>query len=145
VVVPASGPAPPHTSPFVSVSGAAVASASASASAIDVVSARELDEVEIAPLDLWSKAYREAVQSMGQDVDVAVLKGENIAQLFKEPEEVDKDATNESAFLRGVRYLSSIQVPLERFKLALDLTEPLTALGPTTSAVFGIVRGVNGK
>ncbi|KAK0368732.1 hypothetical protein CLIM01_13916 [Colletotrichum limetticola] len=68
--------------------------------------------------------------------------GGNIAQLFKELERVDKDATDESAFLRGVRYLRSIQVPLERFKLALDLTAPLTALEPTTSTVFGVIRGV---
>ncbi|KAM0248467.1 hypothetical protein ACHAP5_003413 [Fusarium lateritium] len=94
------------------------------------------------PSDLWSNAYREAVQNLGQDVDLAILEGENIAQLFKELERVDKDATDESEFLRGVRYLTSIQVPLERFKLALDLTRPLTALEPTTSAVFGIIRGV---
>jgi hypothetical protein len=99
-------------------------------------------EVAVAPSDLWSKAYQEAVQNMGQDVDVAILKGENIAQLFKELERVDKDATDESAFLRGVRYLNSIRIPLERFKLALDLTAPLTALEPTTSTVFGVIRGV---
>lgn len=100
------------------------------------------NDVEVAPSDLWSKAYREAVQSMGQDVDVAILKGENIAQLFKELEKVDKDATEESVFLRGVRYLHSIQVPLERFKLALDLTAPLTAHENTTSTVFGVIKGV---
>lgn len=79
---------------------------------------------------------------MGQDVDVAILKGENIAQLFKELEKVDKDVTEESVFLRGVRYLHSIQVPLERFKLALDLTAPLTARENTTSTVFGVIKGV---
>ncbi|KAF6799482.1 ankyrin repeat protein [Colletotrichum sojae] len=68
--------------------------------------------------------------------------GENIAELFKELERVDKDATDESVFLRGVRYLSSIKVPLEHFKLALDLTAPLTALEPTTSTVLGVIRGV---
>ncbi|KAK0740597.1 hypothetical protein B0T18DRAFT_212785 [Schizothecium vesticola] len=57
-------------------------------------------------------------------------------------EELDKDTVQESAFLRGVKYLHSLQVPLERFKLALDLASPLTSIEPTTSAVFGVVRGV---
>ncbi|CAM1503386.1 Fc.00g081620.m01.CDS01 [Cosmosporella sp. VM-42] len=141
VAIPAGGSAPQNDSPSVTVSGAAAASASASA--IEVAPILEPgNEVAVAPSDLWSKAYREAVQNMGQDVDITILKGENIAQLFKELEGVDKDATDESVFLRGVRYLSSIQVPLERFKLALDLTAPLTALEPTTSTVFGVIRGV---
>ncbi|SPO01953.1 related to vegetatible incompatibility protein HET-E-1 [Cephalotrichum gorgonifer] len=96
----------------------------------------------IVPSDLWSAAYHEAVDSLGEDIDVAILKGNNVAQLFRELEEIDKNATKESAFLRGVEYLRSLQVPLERFKLALDLASPLTAAEPTTSAVFGVVRGV---
>ncbi|KPA38773.1 nacht nucleoside triphosphatase [Fusarium langsethiae] len=139
--IPVGGSAPQNGSPSATASGTAVASTSAST--IEVVPTPEPGiEVAVAPSDLWSKAYREAVQNMGQDVDVAILKGENIAQLFKELEGVDKDATDESVFLRGVRYLHSIQVPLERFKLALDLTAPLTALEPTTSTVFGVIRGV---
>lgn len=92
--------------------------------------------------DLWSAAYREAVHSFGNDIDVAILKGKHLAQLFRELEEIDKDATQESAFLRGVRYLHSIQVPLERFKLALDLASPLTSVEPTATTVFGVVRSV---
>ena len=92
--------------------------------------------------DLWSAAYREAVYNLGKDIDVAILKGKNVAQLFKELEEIDKKATQESAFLRGVTYLHSIQVPLERFKLALDLASPLTSLEPTATTVFGVVRCV---
>lgn len=92
--------------------------------------------------DLWSAAYREAVHSFGNDIDVAILKGKNLAQLFRELEEIDKDATQDSAFLRGVRYLHSIQVPLERFKLALDLASPLTSVEPTATTVFGVVRSV---
>ncbi|KAL6913368.1 hypothetical protein FSST1_011128 [Fusarium sambucinum] len=139
--IPVGGSAPQNGSPSVTVSGTAVTSTAAST--IEVVPTPEPGiEVAVVPSDLWSKAYREAVQNMGQDVDVAVLEGENIAQLFKELEGVDKDATDESVFLRGVRYLHSIQVPLERFKLALDLTAPLTALEPTTSTVFGVIRGV---
>ncbi len=92
--------------------------------------------------DLWSAAYHEAVHNLGKDIDVAILKGKNVAQLFRELEEIDKDATQESAFLRGVRYLHSIQVPLERFKLALDLASPLTSFEPTATTVFGVVRSV---
>lgn len=92
--------------------------------------------------DLWSAAYSEAVSSFGKDLDVAMLQGKNVEQLFKQLEDLDKDSTQQPAFQRGVGYLRSIQVPLERFKLALDLTSPLaTGLGPTTSVV-GAVRSV---
>ena len=65
-----------------------------------------------------------------------------MAHLFKELEDIDKEATEESAFLRGVEYLRSLQVPLERFKLALDLASPLTSIDPSSRAVFGVVSGV---
>lgn len=92
--------------------------------------------------DLWSAAFREAVDSLGKDIDVAILEGKNVEQLFRDLEEIDKEATQESAFLRGVKYLHSIQVPLERFKLALDLASPLTSLEPTVTTVFGVLRSV---
>lgn len=94
--------------------------------------------------DLWTAAYQEAIESFGEEIDVAILMGRNAAQLFEKLEEIDKDATHESAFLRGVAYLHSIKVPLERFKLALDLATPLASLDPTTTAttVFGVVKGV---
>ncbi|KAH8695691.1 hypothetical protein BGW36DRAFT_429550 [Talaromyces proteolyticus] len=92
--------------------------------------------------NLWSAAYREAVESLGEEIDVAILKGENVAQLFTKLEEIDKDVTQESAFVRGVRYLHSIQKPLETFKQALDLASPLANLEPTASTVVGVVRSV---
>lgn len=92
--------------------------------------------------DLWSAAFREAVEAFGKDIDVAILKSRNVEQLFKELEEMDQGASQESAFVRGVRYLRSVQVPLERLKLAVDLATPLTALEPTVMMVFGVVRGV---
>jgi len=98
-------------------------------------------KVSSVPSDLWSAAYREAVENLGKDIDVAILKGDSVAELFKHLENMDKDTTQESAFLRGVKYLHSLQVPLERFKLALDLSSPLTSMEPT-SIVFGVVRGV---
>ncbi|KFY93587.1 hypothetical protein V498_04342 [Pseudogymnoascus sp. VKM F-4517 (FW-2822)] len=98
-------------------------------------------DLVIVSSDLWSAAYREAVDSFGKGINAAIFKGENVAQLFKQLEEVDKEATQESAFLRGVRYLQFLQVPLERFKLALDLATPLTNIEPTAT-VFGVVRSV---
>lgn len=92
--------------------------------------------------DLWSAAFREAVENLGDNIDIAVLERKNVEQLFKDLEDIDKEATQESAFLRGVKYLHSIQVPLERFKLALDLASPLTSLEPTTMSVFGVVSSV---
>ncbi|RYP45020.1 hypothetical protein DL768_008585 [Monosporascus sp. mg162] len=92
--------------------------------------------------DLWSAAYREAVESLGEDLDIAILQGKSVEQLFKDLEEIDKEATHESIFLRGVKYLNSIQIPLETFKLAVDLATPLTSLAPTATTVFGVVRSV---
>ncbi|RTE84332.1 hypothetical protein BHE90_001195 [Fusarium euwallaceae] len=92
--------------------------------------------------DLWSAAYREAVESLGKDIDIAILKGRNVAELFRQLGEINDEATQESAFLKGVRFLESIQVPLGKFKMALDLATPLTSLDPAVSTVFGMVRSV---
>ena len=92
--------------------------------------------------DLWSAAYREAVQNLGDQIDIATLEGKNVAQLFRELEDIEKEATHESAFLRGVRYLRSIKIPLERFKFVLDTASPLTSIEPTAATVFGLVRSV---
>jgi hypothetical protein len=92
--------------------------------------------------DVWSAAYREAVESLGNDIDLAILAGSNAAQLFQDLEDLDKDASLDSAFVRGVAYLRSIQVPLERFRLALDLAAPLSNMEPVAATVVGVVRGV---
>jgi hypothetical protein len=91
--------------------------------------------------DIWSAAYREAVESLGEEITTA-LSGKNADQLFKELEEIEHEATHESAFLRGVRRLRSLKTPLDKFKLALDLASPLSNLEPTASTVFGVVRSV---
>ncbi|KAL6236320.1 hypothetical protein BDW75DRAFT_207238 [Aspergillus navahoensis] len=95
----------------------------------------------ITPSDLWSTAYREAINSMRDEIDIAILESKSIEQLFRELDNAEKQATSESIFMRGVNCLRSLQVPLEKFKLALDLASPLTSLEPTTNAVFGMVRG----
>lgn len=94
------------------------------------------------PANLWSLAYREAVESLGSEVNTAILQGKNIEQLFEDLRRIDDKATQESAFHRGLKHLRSIQVPLERFKLVLDLASPLTSLHPAASTVTGVVRGV---
>ena len=63
-------------------------------------------------------------------------------QLFRELKDIEKEATHESAFLRGVRYLHSIKIPLERFKFVLDTASPLTSIEPTAAMVFGLVRSM---
>ncbi|KAK3897898.1 hypothetical protein C8A05DRAFT_38527 [Staphylotrichum tortipilum] len=94
------------------------------------------------PSDVWSAAYREAVASLGTDIDITILKGDSVADLFRQLEQVDKDATQESVFWRGVKYLRTLQVPLEKFKLALDLADPLTSIDPMVGSVFGVVKNV---
>lgn len=91
--------------------------------------------------DIWSAAYREAVESLGEEITTA-LSGKNAEQLFNELEDIEKEATHESAFLRGVQRLRSLKTPLDNFKLALDLASPLANLEPTASTVFGVVRSV---
>lgn len=93
-------------------------------------------------LDLWSTAYREAVNSLGEDIDIAILEGKKIKQLFQELEMIDKEAAGESAFLRGLEHLKKIQVPLGRFKQLLDIATPLANAQPTAATVFGVVTGV---
>lgn len=98
--------------------------------------------LDLASSDLWSAAYQEAINNLGQDIDHLVLKGENLIDLLKQLEETDIESNQESAFLRGVKYLQSIQVPLEKFKLALDIAAPLTSTNSSPATVFGALRGV---
>jgi hypothetical protein len=97
---------------------------------------------DTASTDLWSAAYREAVESLQKEIDIATLKGKDAAHLFEELEHVAKEATHKSFFVRGMRYLQTLQVPLERFKDALDLATPLANLEPTAGTVLGVVRGL---
>lgn len=92
--------------------------------------------------DLWSAAYREAVENLRQEIDIATLEGKDAVQLFRELHETEKEATDESAFSRGLRHLRLVQVPLERIKLALDLASPLANIEPTVVTVFGVLRSV---
>jgi hypothetical protein len=62
-----------------------------------------------------------------------------VPQLFRELDDVAKEATHQSVFLRGMRYLQTLQVPLERFKEALDLASPLANLERTSATVLEVV------
>ncbi|KAJ5934388.1 hypothetical protein N7466_003935 [Penicillium verhagenii] len=91
--------------------------------------------------DVWSAAYREAVESLGEDI-TAALAGKNASQLFMDLEKIELDKTHESAFLRGVKRLHSLKLPLENLKLALDLASPLANLETTAFTVCGVARSV---
>jgi hypothetical protein len=65
-----------------------------------------------------------------------------VTQLFAELDQLEREVMQESAFDRGLRCLRSLQVPLERFKLLLDLTSPLASIEPTATTVVGLVKGV---
>ncbi|KAK9853500.1 hypothetical protein MYU51_006669 [Penicillium brevicompactum] len=71
--------------------------------------------------DIWSAAYREAVEML---------------------EDLEKEAVHESAFLKGVQHLRFLKPSLDNFKVALDLASPLTNIEPTASVVFGVLRSV---
>ncbi|KAJ6019002.1 hypothetical protein N7522_001069 [Penicillium canescens] len=105
------------------------------------LSSRDVTSSVYSSSDVWSAAYREAVESLGEEINTA-LSGKNAEQLFKELEEIEHEATQESAFLRGVQRLRFLKPALDTFKLALDLTSPLANLEPTASTVFGVVRSV---
>lgn len=92
--------------------------------------------------DIWSAAFEEALSSLGEAIDVAVLKGKSIEQLFEHLEKTDREASQDSYFRRGIKFLHSLQVPLENFKIALDLASPLTSLDPTVRIVFNVITGV---
>lgn len=94
------------------------------------------------PSDLWSKAYQEALLSLGEDVDVAILAGKNVEMLFTQLEELGKSAQGKSTLLRGVHYLQSLQVPLEKIKFLVDVASPLGAVHPAASTALGVVKSV---
>ncbi|EEA22900.1 hypothetical protein TMatcc_001762 [Talaromyces marneffei ATCC 18224] len=95
-----------------------------------------------APSDLWSVAYREAVESFGKELDVAILEAGSVMELFTNLEEIEKGITQKDTFVRRLGYLQSVQGPIETFKLALDLASPAANINLTASTVVGIVKNV---
>lgn len=70
------------------------------------------------------------------------MQGINVAHLIRQFDEINKETTKKSAFVRGIRHSHFIQVPLERFELALDLATPLTSLKSITVTISDVVRSV---
>ncbi|XRM48711.1 hypothetical protein ABZX51_011625 [Aspergillus tubingensis] len=101
----------------------------------------KLDSV-IGSSDLWSAAYSEAVANLRDEIDIVILEGRSVTQLFTELEQLEREVAHESAFDRGVKWLRSLQVPLERFKLLLDLATPLANIEPTATTVVGLIKSV---
>lgn len=94
------------------------------------------------PTDLWSAAFREAVDTLHPRIDVAHLAGKTTVKLLQDLETVDRSINAESTFRRGLAHLRSAKGPLDNFKLALDLASPLISFEPTAATVVGVVRGV---
>ena len=92
--------------------------------------------------DLWSAAYREAVENLRDEIDIVILEGKSVTQIFTELEQLEREVAHDSAFDRGVKWLRSLQVPLERFKLLLDLATPLANMEPTATTVVGLIKSV---
>lgn len=129
----------------VSTVTASTQSPSGKSQAEDNVQARDnvaiIDVAAVAaiPTDLWSAAYREAVFSLGEEVDSVFLKGERIENLLTSLEEANGELAGSSLFRRGVQRL---QTPLRNLKLALDIASPLTSIEPTASTAVGVVSSV---
>ncbi|SPO00078.1 uncharacterized protein DNG_02930 [Cephalotrichum gorgonifer] len=87
--------------------------------------------------DIWSVAYREAVERLDEDKREIVTKGERIDELFKRLRESDADNADHSLFRKG---LSKLQKPLQYVKLAVDLAQPLLALEPAAATATGAVK-----
>ncbi|KAI6801898.1 hypothetical protein KC361_g1467 [Hortaea werneckii] len=92
--------------------------------------------------DIWTAAFHEAVEQVDEDINQAIIKGKDAEQLLKELERLDMDSSQHSAFSRGHEFLKTLQVPLQTFKMALDLASPFTVVESTTSVVVGVLRAV---
>ncbi|BCS29175.1 uncharacterized protein APUU_70745A [Aspergillus puulaauensis] len=97
---------------------------------------------DIARSDIWSGPCREAVENLRAELDITLLEGKHVKQKLENIDNIEKEQTQQSAFLRGVKCLRTAKVPLERFKLALDLASPVVSLEPIATAVLGVVRVV---
>lgn len=102
----------------------------------------DVNEPSLFSPDVWSFAFREALNSVGSDIDVAILQGENATTLLKGLQDLDRESSQESAFRRGVEHLQRLKIPLETIKLALDIATPVAAIEPTASMAIGVVRSV---
>lgn len=96
----------------------------------------------LGPTDIWSAAFREAINTLEPKIDTAQITGKSVEQLFVDLRSVDKSINEESTVRRGLEHLRSVKTPLENFKLALDLANPFVSFEPTAATVIGVLRGV---
>lgn len=91
--------------------------------------------------DLWSAAYREAVESF-RDLDPTILEGNNVMQLFHLLEDAEQEATGDTIFQTGRKWLEKLETPLKALQIALDLASPVSSLEPTAATAIGVVKTV---
>jgi len=93
--------------------------------------------------DPWTVAFRDAAKSLEDEVDVALLQGRKLEDLFRELELKEQTTAQDSIFWSGVERLKGIQLPLKILNIALDCANPLTRIEPTMSAVFGVISSAS--
>ena len=91
------------------------------------------------PTDLWSAAYREAVENSSDKVKSVIMNGERIENLLTRLKETNENIADNSLFWRGIKRL---QEPLRFFKLAVDMASPFASIEPTASTAVGAVSCV---
>ncbi|KAI1846709.1 hypothetical protein JX266_007282 [Neoarthrinium moseri] len=100
-------------------------------------------DAESLALDIWSAAYREAVEnSPDERIQKLILKGENAGQLLRQLEHDEDGLVENSLFRRGIHCLKTVQGPLENLKLVLDVASPLTSIEPAVGTAFGVLKSV---
>lgn len=95
------------------------------------------DVVACSNKDVWSVAYREAVERLDEEKREMVLKGDRVDQLFRQLGDHDAESVEESSFRRG---LTKLHQPLQNIKLAVDLASPLLGLEPAVATATGAVK-----
>lgn len=92
--------------------------------------------------DLWTAAFREAIETFEPKLDVAQLADANVERMLHDLELIDRLNNDDSIFQRGLEHLRRVKGPLENLKLALNLAEPLVSFEPVAATVIGVVRSV---
>ena len=107
---------------------------------VNVLSTEKAENVNsIEEKDVWSAAYTEAVRSMGEKIDNAIVQGDKLETALRKLSEENEKSVDNSFFRRGLRKL---EVPLRTIRLALDITKPLLSIEPTAASAVGIVSCV---
>lgn len=87
--------------------------------------------------NIWSVAYRDAIQKLDEDKREMVLRNQNLDQLLKDLGERDAESAENSLFRKG---LKKVQKSLENVKLAVDIAQPFIGLEPVAATATGAVK-----